>query len=178
MQIRKATEKDLDVIMEIYAYAREFMAKTGNPAQWADSYPAETLIRQDIAQGVSYVCVDDSGCPGKLLPGQEDNANGQEIEGVFMYDMKEDPTYAVIENGNWANDRPYGVLHRIASRGRQKGVASFCMQWCFEQCGNLRCDTHEDNKVMQHVMEKNGFVRCGRIYVEDGSPRIAFQKTV
>ena len=29
--------------------------------------------------------------------------------------------------------------------------------------------------MMQHVLEKNGFVPCGIIYVEDGSPRIAYQ---
>ena len=29
---------------------------------------------------------------------------------------------------------------------------------------------------MQHLIEKNGFQRCGIIYVEDGSPRIAYEK--
>lgn len=29
---------------------------------------------------------------------------------------------------------------------------------------------------MQHVLEKNGFTRCGIIFTEDGSERIAFQK--
>ena len=29
---------------------------------------------------------------------------------------------------------------------------------------------------MQHILEKNGFVSCGTIYVADGSPRIAYQK--
>lgn len=158
MQIRKASKDDLNTIMELYAHARNFMARTGNPTQWGDSYPPEELIRQDIAKGICYVCEE------------------EEIEAVFMYAIMEDPTYRVIEQGAWPNDRPYGVLHRIASRGEVKGAASFCMQWCFEQCGNLRCDTHEDNKVMQHVLEKNGFERCGRIYVADGSPRIAFQK--
>ena len=137
MRIRKTTINDLDTVMKIYARARGFMAETGNPTQWKDSYPSEELIRKDISDGVSYVCVGE-----------------REIEAVFMYDMREDPTYAVIE----------------------KDVASFCMQWCFAQCGNLRCDTHEDNKIMQHVMKKNGFEYCGRIYVEDGSPRVAFQK--
>jgi hypothetical protein len=161
MQIRKATEQDLNTIMEIYAHARRFMAQTGNPTQWSDSYPQESLIRQDIESGISYVCTGD----------------GDEIEAVFMYAQMDDPTYRVIEDGAWKNDRPYGVLHRIASRGQVRGAASFCMQWCFDQCRNLKCDTHEDNKVMQHVLEKNGFERCGRIYTEAGSPRIAFQKT-
>ncbi len=199
MRIRKTTINDLDTVMKIYARARSFMAENGNPTQWKDSYPSEELIRKDILDGVSYVCVDeDSEGPGTnpdregtekssgsgTLDGEnggEDEAgcggeNPEVIEAVFMYDVREDPTYAVIEDGAWPNDRPYGVLHRIASSGRKKGVASFCMQWCFAQCGNLRCDTHDDNKVMQHVMRKNGFEYCGRIYVEDGSPRVAFQK--
>ena len=34
--IRRAKEEELDEIMEIYAGARKFMAKNGNPHQWAD----------------------------------------------------------------------------------------------------------------------------------------------
>lgn len=34
MEIRKATEADLERQMAIYARAREFMARTGNPHQW------------------------------------------------------------------------------------------------------------------------------------------------
>ena len=29
---------------------------------------------------------------------------------------------------------------------------------------------------MQHLLEKNGFTRCGIIHVADGTPRIAYQK--
>ena len=38
-------------------------------------------------------------------------------------------------------------------------------------------DTHEKNLPMQRVFQKNGFLRCGLIRVEDGTERIAFQKT-
>ena len=47
--------------------------------------------------------------------------------------------------------------------------------YCKEDFDNLRIDTHDDNKKMQHLIEKNGFIRCGIIYVYDGSPRIAYQ---
>lgn len=45
-----------------------------------------------------------------------------------------------------------------------------------EHCQSLRADTHADNKIMQHLLEKNGFARCGIIHVEDGTPRVAYQK--
>lgn len=159
MEIRKSTKNDLREIMEIYEIGRAFMRSTGNMSQWSGGYPSEELVCKDIASGDSYVA--------------EENG---EIEAVFVFRMGEDPTYRVIEDGAWKNDAPYGVLHRIASRGRVRGIGSKCIQWCFAQCKNLRGDTHEDNHVMQHVMEKNGFLKCGRIYVEDGSPRIAYQK--
>lgn len=160
MEIRKTRPEDLAEVMEIYARAREFMAQTGNPQQWSGGYPQEELIRQDIAEGISYVGVQDG-----------------RIEAVFVYFFGEDPTYRVIENGSWVNEEPYGVIHRIASRGTVQGAGSQCLQWGFAQCRNLRMDTHDDNQVMQHVLEKNGFKRCGRIYLMDGRPRVAYQKT-
>lgn len=39
---------------------------------------------------------------------------------------------------------------------------------------NVRIDTHEKNTTMQHQVEKNGFTRCGIIYLENGAPRIAY----
>lgn len=160
MEIRKAVIDDLNEIMDIYAHARSYMAKTGNPNQWGNGYPSRALVSRDIEQGISHVAVQDG-----------------RIEAVFVYFAGEDSVYRVIEDGSWLNDMPYGVIHRIASRGKVKGVGSFCMKWGFAQCGNLKMDTHDDNVVMQHVLEKNGFRRCGRIFLEDGSPRIAYQKT-
>lgn len=160
MEIRKTTQEDVAAVMQIYEIARSFMRQTGNLLQWSGGYPSEELVRRDIEDGISYVAVE----------------NG-EIEAVFIYFFGDDPTYLHIENGAWQNDAPYGVIHRIASRGQIKGSGAFCLQWGFSQCGNLKIDTHNDNRVMQHVLEKNGFKRCGTIYLENGEPRIAFQKT-
>ena len=157
--IRPAVFADFDVIRAIYTRARSFMADNGNPSQWGTSYPPDDLIRQDIDTGKCYVCIAD-GRPA----------------GVFYYAKEEEPTYRVIE-GRWENDAPYGVVHRIASSMETKGIASFCLNWAYEQCGNLRIDTHDDNMPMQHLLQKLGFRCCGRIYLADGSPRIAFQKS-
>lgn len=37
-------------------------------------------------------------------------------------------------------------------------------------------DLPEIIQIMQHLICKNGFQKCGIIYVEDGSPRIAYEK--
>ena len=170
MRIRHAKTEDLDAIMDIYAYARKFMALTGNPRQWgATGWPPRALIEQDIAAKKSYVCVDDS----------------DRILAVFFYIYGQDiePIYATIEQGDWKDPSPYGVVHRIATAEGSKGVGSFCLNWAFEQSKSeqnrhLRIDTHPDNRVMQHVLQKLGFTYCGIVHVEeDNDPRIAYEKS-
>lgn len=54
MEIRHATVQDLDAMTGIYAYAREFMAATGNAKQWgATNWPPKSLIEKDIENGDS-----------------------------------------------------------------------------------------------------------------------------
>ena len=43
--------------------------------------------------------------------------------------------------------------------------------------GHLRIDTHEKNLVMQNLVKKTGFSYCGIIYVDDGTKRLAYEKT-
>lgn len=158
MEIRKARLEDLDRILEIYAYARTFMAETGNPTQWGDSYPQKELLLEDISRKQLYVMVEDG-----------------QIHGVFVFIIGEDPTYQIIEDGAWLNDAPYGTIHRIAGDGKKRGLLRLCVEYCKEQIDTLRIDTHHDNRIMQDAIEKNGFQRCGIIYSVDGSPRIAYQ---
>lgn len=101
--------------------------------------------------------------------------SNRQIAGVFAFQIGEEPTYQEIQ-GRWLNELPYGVIHRIASSGGQKGILAECLKFCNAFTRNLRIDTHEDNLIMRHLLKKNGFLECGIIHVEDGSPRIAFQR--
>ena len=144
---RGATRSDLPEILKIYARAREAMAAAGNPAQWGTSFPPEELLKEDIDSNRLFVYL----------------VNG-ELEAVFAFILGPDPTYAVIEDGQWLNDTlPYGV-------------AADVITWCLEHCESLRADTHADNKAMRHILEETGFTRCGVIHVADGSPRFAYQR--
>ena len=159
MIIRHSTTADLPAMEAIYADARRFMAENGNPTQWTDGYPVRWMLEEDIALGRSYVCEEDG-----------------EILATFVFAVMEDPTYLKIYEGAWLSDDEYGVVHRIASKNRKKGVAGFCLDWCFEQCGNVRIDTHRNNIPMQKALSKYGFKYCGIIYLENGDERIAFQR--
>ena len=140
--------------MEIYAYARQQMAAAGNPNQWGPTgWPPEDLIRHDIEEGNSYVCENDAG----------------RVVGTFYYAFGEDaePGYRGITDGEWLDDSPYGVVHRVAADGSEKGTGTFCINWAFDRCGHMRIDTHGDNRVMQNLLKKLGFVHRGTIYVEE-----------
>ena len=45
---RGAVRADMAKILEVYARARDFMAKNGNPTQWGDTYPSPELLEEDI----------------------------------------------------------------------------------------------------------------------------------
>lgn len=155
-QIRKAQREDLPRIEEIYAYARKFMAETGNPNQWGKTTPQTSQLEEDIQKGLLFVLV------------QEDL-----IHGVFYFYIGADPTYGVIEDGRWRSDTPYGTIHRIAGDG-SGGILAAAVNYARKQIDHLRIDTHHDNKIMQRAVVKQGFRRSGIIHLENGSPRIAY----
>lgn len=160
MEVRKATYDDIPRIMKICDEARGIMRSNGNFSQWTSGYPSEEQIRSDIDNSVGYMINDGKG----------DVAYFAFVPGI-------EKTYIEIEEGEWLDDsKPYCTIHRLASTASSKGIAETCFEWCWEQSKNIRIDTHRDNRIMHHCIEKYGFTYCGIIHLEDGSPRIAFQK--
>lgn len=158
MKIRKTEEKDIKKILEIYNFAREFMKKNNNPSQWADGYPSEETIRDDMKKEVSYVVEDEQ----------------KEVCATFAFIIGDDPYYSYIENGSWTKDEEYGIIHRIASNGKIKNITKEALKFALKKISYIRIDTHKDNLPMQKAILSNGFRKCGIIYVRNNSPRIAF----
>jgi hypothetical protein len=159
MTIRKTLWEDIDAVMPLYSIAREYMRRNGNTTQWTGGYPSRSSIEQDVTNGNSFLA---------------ENDNGQ-VCFVFSFIIGEEPTYKVIEHGQWLNQAPYGTVHRIASAGIVKGVFDSCIAFCKTFGVDIRIDTHKDNAKMLHAIAKNGFVHCGIICIADGTERIAFQ---
>lgn len=157
MEIRNANISDLEKILAIYERARAYMRETGNPNQWKNTNPTPEMVIDDIEKKNLYLLFDEDG-----------------IEGVFAYINGADPTYGYIE-GSWINDEPYCAVHRVASAGKKKGILKAVMDYAFSRADNIKIDTHRDNAVMQHQLEKYGFSPCGIIYLENGEDRIAYQ---
>lgn len=161
MFIRLANEADVNAAEEIYKSARKFMAESGNPNQWSGEYPNGYDVLEGIKKSTSYVC--------------EDNG---EVVATFHFEANaDDPTYHKIYDGEWKNDLPYGVIHRIAVKYHGRGIIDFCFNECFKIIQNIKIDTHEDNIPMKKCLLRNGFDLCGTIYLLNGESRVAFQKT-
>jgi len=159
--IRKARREDLAGIMSIYTRARDYMCANGNPTQWEDGWPSRQAVEKDLLLDRLYVfCAAGSDRP----------------HGVFALVLDTEEAYSHID-GAWLNERPYGVIHRLASDGTVHGIFEACVDFCKALCPELRADTHANNRTMQHLLVKNGFVRCGVVDLGIGgdSLRIAYQ---
>ncbi len=171
MIIRQATPKDLSALMPIFEEARGTIAALGIN-QWQEGYPNGTVISEDISIGRSY-CVE--------------NGEGKVCASFALIDDGE-PTYDRITEGAWqTGDRKTGYLaiHRvaIAVSSRGQGIAPAMMAFAQDYARErgltaLRIDTHEGNVVMRRMLEKNGFSLCGVIFLQNGDPRVAYERLV
>lgn len=158
---RHALPDDLPALLTIYDNARRFMRQNGNKTQWPDGYPSEQILLHDINSQQMYVATDPTG---------------RRILAAFSLIIGADPSYAVIEEGRWIDDTsPYATIHRLVSTGVRPRISDDCITFCRAIMPNLRIDTHRQNRPMLEAIERNGFKYCGIIYVDDGTPRLAFQ---
>ncbi|KFI69256.1 GNAT family N-acetyltransferase [Bifidobacterium magnum] len=166
-RFRHATMQDLPHMERIYEQARALMARNGNPTQWGTQFPKPEVVRDDIANQRTILLTDHLGEQGS-----------ERILAQFALCPGVDPAYGHIE-GAWLDNDPYVTIHRIASAGLVRHAARDCINWAVQHYGNVRADTHPNNKAMQHVLEGCGFARCGLIQVVDrpvDTTRIAYQR--
>lgn len=158
--IRKAALTDLATVVDLINSGRSIMRDNGNMHQWDGNYPPVDLLRDDIEKGYCHLLIDDDVAIATfaLIPGP-------------------DVTYARIYDGTWVDvDKPYYVIHRVASLRGYHGNMRDILDFCFKVTDNIRIDTHKDNAPMRHCLLKYGFRYCGIIHLLDGDDRVAYQK--
>ena len=174
MMIRATVPGDIPAVMAIIEEERRTIAALGID-QWQNGSPNKATITRDVEEGQSRVVV---------LEG--------EVVGTFAVIDNGEPVYAVMEDGAWLTpDRDaegnwtYVALHRVAISlaHRGSGISTAVIRYAEETARSmgrrsLRIDTHEGNVVMRRMLEKHGFVRCGVIHLENGDPRVAYEKIV
>ena len=181
VNIRKTALSDLDALMEIFNEARKTIAALGID-QWQDGYPNLEVIEEDVEKGYSHCAElfsDDGTSP---------------VRATFALVGDGDICYDKIVDGNWLTDAGtsalgadigYLAIHRVAISVvcRGCGIASQIMAFAANYARSLgkksmRIDTHEGNVVMRKMLEKQGFIHCGTIFLANGDKRVAYEKVL
>ena len=162
MILRKASECESSISYQCIEDARAYHSSLGF-VQWHPGYPTFKTIEEDIKNGVGFVFVE-----------------GDEVLGYCCIIIGDEPAYHIID-GAWKTERSYAVVHRMAFRKECRGKAlsgqaiSLIKEYCLANGINaIRVDTQDENKVMQHILHREGFEYCGLVTF-DGGPKLAYE---
>ena len=162
MILRNAYAEEANKAYQCIEDARAYHSLLGF-VQWHPGYPTLQTIKDDIEAGIGYVF-----------------AEGDKVYGYCCIIIGDEPAYHVID-GAWKTDRPYAVVHRMAfseqSRGKGLSGQAFTLikDFCSENdIAAIRVDTQDENKVMQHILEREEFKYCGLVTF-DGGPKLAYE---
>lgn len=162
MDLRKAKPTEAEICYQCIEDARAYHKSMGFE-QWHPNYPILQTILDDIAQNTGYAFVDEQG-----------------VIGYCCVIFGDEPAYHKID-GAWKTDRPYAVVHRMAfsRKERGRGLSKEAFRLLKELClsnhiSAIRVDTQDENKVMQHILKREGFVYCGLIQF-NGGPKLAYE---
>lgn len=165
MTIRLSTPADIPQMMPLFEAASRGLRAMG-VNQWQNGYPQRSLIESDIACGVSYLMFE-----------------GEELVGTSVISFGGEPTYDYIEGAWLTSEEVFVVIHRLTIHPDRRGARlAECFfaeaeRMCRERgVRTMRIDTHKGNLPMQRAVERYGFRRCGVIYLDNGDPRLAYEK--
>lgn len=157
--------EDVPAIMTLVEAAVRRLGAMGVD-QWQDGYPNRGRIEQDVAEGTGYVIEENDrvvAYGAVILTGEE--------------------AYRTIE-GQWLTEEEnYVVVHRlcvadeVVGRGFGRRFMEAVEQLSSGRVRSFRVDTHADNRVMQSLLPRLGFTRCGTIRI-NGRPFEAFEKII
>lgn len=165
MEFRVAEQADVLEILTIFTQTKAYFREQ-KIDQWQGEYPGIPEIRQDIDLKQCYVAVE------KEL-----------ILGVIVLSLNPEASYESLTGGAWNSEEPYTVIHRLAinndyqGRGTSLKLLAHVEEVSLSQGRQvIRTDTHESNDGMRYILTKTGYRNTGRLFLEDGSPRIGYDK--
>ena len=95
-----------------------------------------------------------------------------------------EPTYHTNYNGAWQTENKiHGIVHRIMAAKRQEPRRSIVFDDLLRETRLKRvsppCDAIRiGNIIMQHTLEKNGYIRCGIIHPRTACRPLAYEKVL
>jgi len=158
IEIRLAKKQEAEECYSILDSARAYHKSLGF-TQWGPNYPTLEIVKQDIVDGIGYAITND----GILC-------------GYCAITFDGDPEYDKHPE-IWLSNGPYMVIHRTAFSNAVRGKGLFHQFFtCAKQIAlehnlhSIKVDTQDENKVMQHLFDKEGLKYCGPVFY-DGPKR-------
>lgn len=163
--LKQAKIQDIEIAMNMINDGKEYLKQQGID-QWQTGYPDKKIVKEDIMCNRGYFVTD-----------------GINELAYICIDFEGEPAYQNIK-GKWKSDEAYVVIHRLAASRQKvgKGLSDTIIQLVEKLCkqngiNSIRVDTDNKNKIMQHILQKNGFVYCGTVWFVD-SDKLAFEKVL
>ena len=162
LELRLAQQSEAERCYQCIEDARAYHKSQGFE-QWHPDYPTLQTVLDDITQNNGYVFANEEGVVGYCCIIFGDESAYHEIDGA------------------WKTDRLYAVVHRMAFNRNARGTGlsgeatSLIKDLCLsEGIDAIRVDTQAENKVMQHILNREGFSYCGLIQF-GGGPKLAYE---
>ena len=153
MTFRQANLQDFDACWRLIDAARWKMMADGRH-QWTAEYPSRELTDEDGVKTYGVVA-----------------QNGE-------------PAYEQY-TAEWLTKGDYMVIHRLAvsPNARGKGLAKQFFQGVEAMCRqqnihSIKVDTNHDNREMRGLLQRLGFVECGKIDYGPRGMRLAFERVL
>lgn len=162
MNFRKANYNDIDGINKIYEDASKSLAENE-----IDQWQGELKPKIKNKEAIKNIYL--------LTENEEILSTGL----ILDYDKD----YANIYDGSWLSNGKYYVVHKFATniRIRRKGYGAIFLKEVEKlaiknSIFSIKIDTHEDNYLMQKLLAKNGYKKCGMVILEGSGKRLAYEK--
>ena len=162
MYLRKAHIEDMEDVMRVFSQARLAQRRAGF-RQWEDGYPSIDVLKSDIDRAIGFILDDNGKTAGYIAIAAYDDEYNRHPE---LWDVGKD--YAVFHrialSDDYRGKKLSGILFDLAESHALRTGAAF-----------VRIDTGLENKPMQHILSKRGYIILGRCDFIWGE-RLAYEK--
>ena len=151
IELRLAKKEEAELCLSFIEDAKAFQREQGI-IQWTEDYPNIETVLRDIEKSRGYMICSES-----------------EPFGYVCVDFGGEKSYDRVD-GQWKANGKYGVIHRLAfgknsrGKGATKEVFPLIKELCKnEDAASIRVDTGSENKLVQHIFEREGFEQTGTL---------------
>ncbi len=152
----------MEDVMRVFTQARLAQRRAGF-RQWEDGYPSIDVLKSDIDRAIGFILDDNGKTAGYIAIAAYDDEYNRHPE---LWDVGKD--YAVFHrialSDDYRGKKLSGILFDLAESHALRTGAAF-----------VRIDTGLENKPMQHILSKRGYINLGRCDFIWGE-RLAYEK--